>query len=84
MLCFTFFFIGFNSQASIIIMGIFYIVFEVIFYSVLLVIASGWGISRDELGKDKILVASVAFGLTIALIGSYALQGIFLKISNNN
>jgi len=68
---------GINTQSSVIIMGVFYILFEVIFYSVLLVIASGWGISRDDLGKDKILVASVAVGLTIALTASYALQGYF-------
>jgi len=53
------------------------ILFEVAFYSVLLIIASGWGISTNSLGRNIYPIGAVAFGLAIALAASYFLKGYF-------
>lgn len=69
--------VGIETTGTVVIYGIFHISFEVVFYCVLLIIASGWGINKDELGRDRYYITAVAFGLTLALVASFVLQGYF-------
>lgn len=68
---------GIETSAMVGVYQTFNVLFEVIFYSILLLIASGWGISRDNIGQDKFVISFVAIGLALALIASYFLQRYF-------
>jgi len=66
---------GEQTVASLSVYGALYILFELAFYSILLIISSGWGITRDELQQDKSIILVVVFILAICLSLSFAFRG---------
>jgi len=63
---------GVQTVTSLAVYGALYILFELSFYSILLVISSGWGITRDDLKQDKWIMLVVIFILAVCLSLSFA------------
>lgn len=69
---------GTETKALISIYGSFYIFFELSFYLILLIISSGWGITRDHFhARDKWVLSAIAIVLSASLILSFIFRGYF-------
>lgn len=57
-----------------------YILFKAVFYTVLLLIAKGWRITRDKIGNNKFVIAAIISSLTITLLIGILFTGFFMVL----
>jgi len=72
---------GYASLATEIPLGLLYIAEEAVLYTILLLIASGWGLSRDRLGIEKFIIGVAIISLVITQLLGFALHTLFYLLS---
>mmetsp|Transcript_24310 Transcript_24310/g.34099 ORF Transcript_24310/g.34099 Transcript_24310/m.34099 type:complete len:424 (+) Transcript_24310:85-1356(+) len=72
---------GSVSVSAFMLYGFLYILMRSVFYSVLLLIATGWGVLRDSLESEKYVIGGTIGGLIATLIAGFLLHGLFILLT---